>query len=768
MAVAEPVIEAVASTGSAGQGHLLILGVDMTGDGQLRNYDLDSTGGEDIVDDPLLFLAQPDSIIISDVFARQNHLAVNSSLLLNTMSGEKRFTVRGIMKSGGLASAFGGDLAIMDVFAAQKVFGRGRHYDRIDVRVKEGVRIEDCQAKLQALLPGFQVESPATRGAQFESLSRAYAMTADLTSAFALFIGMFIIFNTFSIAIAQRRNEIGILRTLGATRGQIRALFLAESAVAGLLGSCAGLLLGMSVARLLARYIAGLLGDVYGIAQEADEITAGPGLILVSLAIGVATSLIAAVIPAWNAARIDPVQALKKGAHQMLSTGDYRRRKIAAAVALAGAGVCTMVNRVHFAMYLAYGLSMAAALLLAPWLSLGLTRLFRPLLRMAMPVEGTLAADSLIQAPRRTSGAVAALMLSLALAVSLGGLARSCYDSIANWLNAAFNPDLFVTTSQQITARSYRFPAALGDVLTAIPGVDEVQRVRSPRVTIDGTPVMMIAVEMESSARRVPLPVVAGRPDEMYRLAADQKGVIASESLTLLHHYKLGDILDIPSPDGILHLPIVGIVRDYSDQQGSLLVDRSWYVKHWHDDTVNMFRLYLKKGASPVEVKHLILARLSGEQRLFVLENADLRGYVLGITNQWFGLTYIQIAVAVLVAILGIVNTLTVSITDRRRELGVLQAVGAMRFQIRRTIWLEAMLIGAIGLALGFVAGAASLYYGLEISQRDVLGLRLDYEFPFKIAILLVPVILGSALVSAFGPAEAAVRGSLTEALEYE
>jgi putative ABC transport system permease protein len=298
--------------------------------------------------------------------------------------------------------------------------------------------------------------------------------------------------------------------------------------------------------------------------------------------------------------------------------------------------------------------------------------------------------------------------------------------------------------------------------------VEEVQRVRSPRLVIDGTPIMVLAIEAESAGRRVPVPVVAGRRDEMYRLASQGKGVIASENLSVLHGYKLGDMLEIPSPDGVLHLPVVGIIRDYSDQQGSLLMDRAFYVQHWHDDSVNMFRLYLRKGAEASQVKHTILASLSDRRRVFVLGNADLRKYVLDIADQWFGLTYIQIAVAVLVAILGIVNTLTVSITDRRRELGVLRAIGGMRSQIRRTIWLEAVSIGAVGLILGLALGAASLYFGLEISQRDVLGLHLSYEFPFRIAGLLLPVIIGAALLSALGPAESAVRGSLVEALEYE
>jgi putative ABC transport system permease protein len=153
---------------------------------------------------------------------------------------------------------------------------------------------------------------------------------------------------------------------------------------------------------------------------------------------------------------------------------------------------------------------------------------------------------------------------------------------------------------------------------------------------------------------------------------------------------------------------------------------------------------------------------------VFVLTNGELKRYILKITDQWFGLTSVQIAVAVLVAILGIVNTLTVSITDRRRELGVLQAVGGLHGQIRRTIWLEALSIGTLGLALGFALGAVNLYYILQIVHNDIAGMRLDYAFPIGTVLALVPTILAAAFVAAIWPAESAVHGSLVEALEYE
>jgi putative ABC transport system permease protein len=766
--VAVPVIEAAAATQIHGQGNLLILGVDMTGDRSLRDYDVEG-GDESVVDDPLIFLAQPDSIIITNTFAQQNHLAINSRIPMLTMQGEKQFTVRGIMKSGGLTSAFGGNLAIMDIYAAQLVFGRGRMFDRIDIGVKEGMRVEDVQAKLQNILGGgFQVEAPGARGQQFESMTRIYATTANITSLFALYIGMFIIFNTFSIAVAQRRSEIGILRALGASRGQIRTLFLTESAIAGLIGSVVGVGFGILIARGMAGYIGGLLGEIYGVAQKADELSADPKLLLSAVAIGVTTSVLAAFLPARNAARVDPVQALQKGKYQMLTSGENRIRRILALTVVAAALGCLFFGANAIAFYTGYLLAVTAAVLLAPTLSLWIAKGLRPIWKNFLPVEGTLAADSLIQAPRRTSGAVAALMLSIALVISLGGLAQASYGSIRNWLDIALNPDLFVTPTESITRRTFRFPASFTDELQKIQGIAEVQSVHSARILVRNTPIMLVAVEIAQVGARTTMAPLAGNRDQMYRRAANGEGVIASDNFALLHGYRLGDVVAIPTPNGMLSMPILGIVTDYSDQMGSLLIDLSLYRKYWKDDTINVFRVYLEKGANIQEVKQRILSHFSGQRRLFVLTNDELRSYILRLTDQWFGLTYVQIAVAVLVAILGIVNTLTVSITDRRRELGVLQAVGGLRNQIRRTIWMEAASIGIIGLILGLALGAVQLYYSLEYAARDLAGIRLKYEYPVRIAFALLPVMLSAALISAIGPAESAVRGSLVEALEYE
>jgi putative ABC transport system permease protein len=766
--VAAPVIEAVVGTGLPSQGNLLILGVDMTGDRSLREYDL-AKGEEPLVDDPLLFLAQPDSIMVSDGFAQKNRLSLGSAVPLQTMEGPKTFTVRGILGSGGLSSAFGGNLAIMDVYAAQHVFGRGRTFSRIDLAVAKGAEIARVQQQLQEMLgPGFEVEPPAARGQSFQSLLRIYRFMLVFLSAFALLVGMFIIYNAFAISVAQRRGEIGLLRALGATRGQVWRLFVGESLIVGLIGSVLGIVLGQMGAGAMAASAASLVQGIYGVGGLNVTTALSPGVVGLALAVGVLTSGFAAAVPASSAARVDPVEALQKGRGQALEVRRIGRVAIIGAVlAVAGAALITRTDtRPPF--FLGFAGVFVGTLLCAPLASLALTRGLRPLLCRIRPIEGALAFDSLIAASRRTSVTVLALMLSIALAIAIAGVAAGSYAGISGWVDTALNPDLFVTTSPTLTERNYRFPDSMTRELEAVPGIDEVLRLRNARIRMGNNPILLIALETEKTARRSPRQAVSGDLDEMFRVTAQGKGVIASENFASLRRVTLGDRIDIPSPGGVLSLPLVGVIREYSDQQGALFIDRAVFTKEWHDDGVDLFRVYVRRGVSPAKVKADILAAFSGNRRIFVLENADVRRYVSDLTDQYFTMTWAQLAVAVVVAMLGIVNSLTVSVTDRRRELGILRAVGGTRSQVRWSVWMEAIGVGLVSVVLGLVVGAIQLYCLLDLTSRDFPGLRFDYLYPYGVALAIIPTILVTAVLGALAPGESAVRSPLVEALEYE
>jgi putative ABC transport system permease protein len=763
--VAVPIIEVVVDSNIRGEGSLLILGVDMTGDRSLRDYDVhgdDDTG----IDDPLVFLAQPDSLMLSKAFADRRGLVVGSRLPLGTVNGERTFTVRGIVESSGLASAFGGNIAIMDIYAAQYMFGRGRTFDRIDVGLQEGATLEEGEREISALVgPGFDVQPPAARGRQFESMLASYALMASVSSSFALLIGIFIIYNAFAIAVSERRTEVGILRALGATRHQIRWLFLGEGALVGAVGSAAGLVAGLLIAQAVAVGLGMVIGNVYRMGQVVEGVAVSPGLLVVSFAAGVVTSVIAAFLPARNAAAVDPVVALQKGRRQVLSGVESRVRLIGAAVLALLAGACLAVPAFRPAFYVGYLAAMLAALLLTPFLVLGLAHVWRPVLVWLRPVEGAFAADSLLQSPRRTSASVAALMFSLALAVAFAGMGAAHYRSMVGWMDSVLNPDLFIMPTESMDVRAARFPIEVGDEIASVPGVDRVHVARNGRTIYRGTPVMVVAVEMGKEAETTNFSADAGEVDPR---AVAGEGLLVSDNFAQRQGLRLGDRLQVAAPYGLIDLPIVGIELDHSDPQGAILMDWSLYVRYWRDDSVNVFRVYTTPGVNVMDVRTRILERFDGHRRVFVFTNGELKAYILQLLQQWSQLTMVQVAVAVLVAVLGIVNTLTVSISDRRREIGVLRAVGAGFWQIRQVVWIEAVSVGLFGLVLGVALGAINLFYVLEVVRRDITGISLDYEFPLTTVAVLIPVIAGAALIAALWPAESAVRGRLVEALEYE
>jgi putative ABC transport system permease protein len=380
------------------------------------------------------------------------------------------------------------------------------------------------------------------------------------------------------------------------------------------------------------------------------------------------------------------------------------------------------------------------------------------------PVEGALAADSLLQAPRRTASVAAALMLSVAMVIGLGGIAEASYQSILDWVTGTLDADFLVAPSENLKDLTLRFPIAMEQDLGAIEGLAVVQPVRAARVSVRNSQPILFAVDivrLSPQARRRAIPMDTER---IHQLAAEGRGVIVSDNFAARERVRVGDALELPAPDGALRLPVLGIYKDYTDPQGTIVIDRSLYRSRWHDDTVNLFRLYLGPGASAEAVRQQVMARVGANRRLFVFSSAGLRRHVLGLAGRWFEITYAQLAIALLVAILGIANALTVSIADRRRELGILRAVGGLRRQVRITVWMEAAAVAVVGYVLGVGFSLVNIFYALSIFS----GHALEFRFPALLAAELLPMLVGAALIAAIMPAEAAVRAPLVSALEYE
>lgn len=261
--VAQPIIEVLANTAFEDESSLMIVGVDMLGDRELREYQFDESGEE--IADPLVALAQPDSILISRKFADKYKLKDGDKLPLLTSQGRKEFTVRGIFKPAGIGEIFDGQIAVMDVFNAQFIFNRGRNFDRIDLMNEPDVPVEELKRRLRERLPAaIDVVPPSSRGQGIENSVAAMKIGMTITSFIALLVGVFIIFNSFSISVNQRWKEIGVLRALGVERPNVQKMFLAESVVMGLLGSTFGIVLGFFLAVGAERVMSQIAAQLFG------------------------------------------------------------------------------------------------------------------------------------------------------------------------------------------------------------------------------------------------------------------------------------------------------------------------------------------------------------------------------------------------------------------------------------------------------------------------------------------------------------------------
>lgn len=766
---AVPIIEAVVRTADASQGNIMILGVDMAGDRSMRNYDME--GGDETISDPLVFLAQPDSLIISKEFAARNRLKEEDTIDLNTALGNKTFTVRGIMAPKGMARAFGGNIGVMDIYSAQFVFSRGRSFDRIDVALAEGLKIDEVLPALQARLgPGYKIEPPLRRGKQTESLMDAFSQGLFFSSVMALFVGLFLIFNSFSVSVTQRRAQIGILRALGVTRAQIRNLFLGESLVLGFAGSLVGIAAGVLLGRGMMLFMAALVEQIYGVRVFVDRLHLHPGWTLFSFLLGMGASAMGAYLPARAAALVDPALALQKGKFQTMFLGENRRRRWVGLILLLlsiAAGNTRWAEDLKVQMIIFTTLFISFTLLV-PTLSHFLAGLLRLPMDWLFGMEGRLASDSLVQAPRRTSATVAALMFSLSFVISTASLSASVKTAMMKWVDFAINSDLFVSASESITARTFQFPAEMGEELKKVPGVRQVDSVRILIVDFENTAPVLVSIEIDQYLRRGNPLMEDGRLEDLLPGMLGKRGVVISNNLARLHHLKKGSRIHLDTPTGRHEFEVVGVQVDYSSDAGSLVLDREVYKKLWKDDRVDTFDLMLEKGHDPESVKQEIQRRFADQRNVLVLTNMDMRKEIIRLTDQFWAFTYVQLLVAVLVAVLGIVNSLMISITERKREIGILRGLGGERNQVRKTIFLEAVCIGMVGVILGIAGGATLGYYVVNTFGAAINGWIFPYRFPGIMALALFPGVLFISLLSAWFPSSMALKTPIVEALAYE
>jgi putative ABC transport system permease protein len=680
----------------------------------------------------------------------------------------KCYTLVGTTQIAGLSS-FGG-AAVLDVLLpeAQRMLGKGTGFDEIQAAAKPGVSPKQLKTELQKTLgPSVDVRTGAEQAAkQSKDIRDNLGFLKTALFAFAgisLFVGAFLIFNTFSITVAQRMREFALLRTLGASRRQVWRAVVSEGLLLGFIGGAVGFALGIGTAALLRA-----LFKLVGADLPSKGVVVETRTVIVTVLVGTLVSLVASVSPAVRAMRVPPVEALREGAVPTVR-GRGRRMAILAGLLLAvGVGLMcvglfgSLKSDSAAISFMGGGaaLTFLAVALLSP-------RLVRPLASMiGRPIErmtgitGQLARENSIRQPGRTAVTAAALMIGVALVTFASIFAAGAKATI----NGAIDANLKSAFVVQNTDGFSPFSPEVLRTVDRVDGVSSVSGVRFSQAKVKGVGgnQSVSSIDPETFLGLYKLDMKQGGDAAVRNLGPDQ--VLVKKGYADSHDTKLGDTLQLTTPIGRHIAPRVsGIAEDKGGLLANLTVTNDIAQTQFGEPKDAFGLVGTDPGADNAAVKKQIAAVLDRRfPEAEVLTNKEFKDDIAGQVNQLLGLIYALLALAIIVSLFGIVNTLVLSISERTRELGMLRAIGTSRKQVKRIVRWEAVITSLIGAVLGVVMGVILAV----LFTRPLDDFTLSIPVPSLIFVLILAGLAGVG--AAVLPARRASKLDVLEALAYE
>ena len=756
---------------------LLVLGIDPDSEPRLRGYELGEMAGSS--GNPLQLLRLPGTIVISAAFAEKEGLAIGDPLTILTPRGKVDLTVLYVIKDPRIGTFYGGAVGIMEIHAAQMILGRSRNIDRIDLISDAQDSVEAVRRRLKdRLAAGLDIQRPQTRGRQVEDATLIIRQGFLLTSLIALLISAFLIFNAMSIAVNQRWKEIGVLRALGVERAGIRNMFLYEATLIGLLGSGLGIVAGYCMA-LGFSHLTGRVANVMSASMPSSMValitTPEPprfsiGFAVEGLVVGVVVAVISAWLPARAASRLNPILAL----HNL----ETRQReavigwpRVAMGMTLLCLGLALIrfsTPRVGMLVQLGYfALIFFGLIVMLPSLSCWIAIAMRRVAGRAFGSEGTLAIDSILVAPRRTSTTVGALMVGLAFVFSMWAFIQSEKEVLLNSFERGISADMNVWGASWMTED-------LAARIAAIPGIKSADRGLFTTTRYRDQMVALSASEMDKWLEPARNTLSAGDSQKARQLMPRGEGVLISDIFAARSGLRVGDVVGLETPTARLERPVLGIVdsKAVAWLEGVIYMDRQLYKEYWHDNRVHWLAIDLNPGADPADIKSQIEGIAANGQPLFVETSAESRRRgkeIVGANlEQFFRFFYVQMFIAAFVAVIGIVNTLVISVWDRRREIGIIRAVGGLRRQVAKMVLLEAAAIGLIGMLTGVVKGVLDTYFMSRTAAAVFGGYSVPVYLPAVLILVSLPVVMAVALAAAWWPARVASRTNVVAAIGAE
>ncbi len=758
---AAPVVESYAIAVELDQQPLRVLGVDAFAEAPFRSY-LGQGNAPLRQNDLTDFFVRPDALLIGQETAARYGLRLGDALTLRAGDARRTMRIAGILNPADERSRRALDgLAIVDISTAQELFnmaGRLSHIDLIaDERTEAGRALLD---RVRAVLPpGAAIVKPSARSQSVESLTDAFRLNLTALSLLALVVGMFLIYNTITFSVVQRRPIIGTLRCLGVTQAEVFRQVLLETLLLGAIGGALGIGLGILLGRGAVGLVSQTINDLY-YTVNVRSVDVDPWTLVKGFGLGLAASLLAALAPAYEATSIPPITALRR------SAGEQRVRWLLPRVALAGLVMLAigaamlllsraLVVNLGGIFFVLIGLALAS-----PMATIGLMGALQPLLDRLAGLVGRLSARGVVNAISRTAIAIASLMVAVSVIIGLQSMINSFRTTVESWLDASLTADVYVAPpATGINASNATIAPSVVADFEALPDVSDVTRFR--RVSVDfrtadaeyrQASLLAIRSGRERSARTF---VWTLRPaDGLWASMAGQDEVQVSEPFA--NKYGItpqNNRLLLRTDQGERVFRVVAVYYDYASDAGVIVMRHETYRRYWQDDQISSLALYV----DPTKVSDLsafvdqLRQRFAGRD-LVISANRELRADALAIFERTFTITGALNLLATVVAFIGVLSALMALQIERTRELGMLRANGMTLRQLWRMTLLETGLMGGTAGLLAMPTGFLLALILVYIINLRSFGwtIRLDLQWETFAQAMGVAVI--SALLAAIYP----------------
>lgn len=697
-------------------------------------------------------------VAIDSVSAEKSGYRVGDQVRLLTPAEPMTATLVGVFRFGSSGGLAGATLTAFDTETAQTLLPEPDRFTSVSIAAADGVSDRQLRDRVEAALGGdlavlTQAQKTEEEAGAVESGLQFFNIVLLVFAGVSLFVGSFMILNTFSMLVAQRTRELALLRALGASRRQVTSSVLGEALAVGLLGGLVGMGAGILIALGLKAAF-----KAFGLEIETGSLVFQPRTAVWSMVIGVVVTLVAAYLPARRASRVAPVAAMRDDV--AMPQRSLRWRTLIGLV-LAVVGVATLVGslsasgqRAASLVGLGVFLTIMSAIVLSPVLSRPVIGLLGAAYPRLFGTVGRLARDNAQRNPRRTAATSSALMVGLALVGAFGVLAASINSSIGGLIDRALGSDYVVSTAQQLP-----FGAGVADGLERLPQVASVTRERFGAARIEGSTTFLSAADPASLGDSITVEFSAGGIEGL------DDGLLVDEPTATGKRWTLGDVVPVTFLNGTtVRLPVAGIYEP-NGALGQYVVSLQTWEAAGGDSRDSFLYVNLRDDVDPAAAKRALERSLAPYPNVELLDQAEFKEQQRSQVNQLLFLIYALLALAILIAVLGIVNTLALAVIERTREIGLLRAVGMSRRQLRRMVRLESVVISLFGAVLGLSLG---VLFGVLL-QRSLAGQGItDLAVPVGslLTFLLVAGVIG--VLAAIWPARRAARLDVLRAITTE